>query len=88
MPSRHDSSFRRIRPAGHDALRNNPTFRDFLKSMPGVPTPIATLDAKAREALAEQLCGSFNHELPCSSPPFSMRPTLAQFTSIDVRFRG
>jgi hypothetical protein len=53
MPSRHDSSFRRIRPAGHDALRNNPTFRDFLKSMPGVPTPIATLDAKAREALAE-----------------------------------
>jgi hypothetical protein len=39
--------------AGHDALRNNPTFRDFLKSMLGVPTPIATSDVKAREALAE-----------------------------------
>jgi NTE family protein len=39
--------------AGHDALRNNPTFRDFLKSMPGVQTPIATSDVKAREALAE-----------------------------------
>ena len=53
--------------AGHDALRNNPTFRDFLKSMPGVqpagppvavakptrPTPIATSDIKAREASAE-----------------------------------
>jgi NTE family protein len=39
--------------AGHDALRNNPTFRDFLKSMLGVPTPIATSEVKAREALAE-----------------------------------
>ena len=52
--------------AGHDALRNNRTFRDFLKSMPGVQqgpapdtvpkpprsTPIATLD-KARQASAE-----------------------------------
>jgi NTE family protein len=39
--------------AGHDALRNNPTFRNFLKSMPSVPTPIATSDVKARETLAE-----------------------------------
>ena len=53
--------------AGHDALRNNPTFRDFLKSMPGVQpagppvavakptrsTPIATSDIEAREASAE-----------------------------------
>jgi NTE family protein len=51
--------------AGHDALRNNPTFRDFLKSMPGVQpgpfpgskpprsTPIATLDIEGREASAE-----------------------------------
>jgi NTE family protein len=51
--------------AGHDALRNNPTFRDFLKSTPGVQpsptpatkppssTPTATSDAKAREASAE-----------------------------------
>jgi hypothetical protein len=53
--------------AGHDALRTNPTFRDFLKSMPGVqpgpppttvPTPrhsapVATSDVEAREASAE-----------------------------------
>jgi hypothetical protein len=42
--------------AGHDALRNNPTFRDFLKSMPGIQpgsTPIATSDVKVREALAK-----------------------------------
>jgi hypothetical protein len=53
--------------AGHDALRNNPTFRDFLKSMPGAElgptpatapkrsrsTPIATSDVKAHEASAE-----------------------------------
>jgi NTE family protein len=50
--------------AGHDALRNNPTFRDFLKSMPGIQqgpsptvpkpsTPVATSDVKVREALAK-----------------------------------
>ena len=53
--------------AGHDALRDNPTFRDFLKSMPGVQpgpppatvpkpprsTPVATSEVKAREASAE-----------------------------------
>jgi hypothetical protein len=52
--------------AGHDALGNNPTFRDFLKSMPGlqpgppvtVPkpprsTPVATSEVRAREASAE-----------------------------------
>jgi NTE family protein len=52
--------------AGHDALRNNPTFRDFLKSMPGVQpgppvavsksprsTPVATSEVRAREASAE-----------------------------------
>jgi NTE family protein len=53
--------------AGHDALRTNPTFRDFLKSMPGVQpspppvtvptprhsTPVATSDIEAREASAE-----------------------------------
>jgi NTE family protein len=51
--------------AGRDALRNNPTFRDFLKSTPGVEpglppatkppssTPTATSDAEAREASAE-----------------------------------
>jgi NTE family protein len=50
--------------AGHDALRNNPTFRDFLKSMPGIQpgpsptvlkpsTPVATSDVKVREVSAE-----------------------------------
>jgi NTE family protein len=53
--------------AGRDALRDNPTFRDFLKSMPGVQpgpppatvpkpprsTPVATSEVKAREASAE-----------------------------------
>jgi NTE family protein len=53
--------------AGHDALRNNPTFHDFLKSMPGVQpgqpvavvpkpprsTPVATSEVRAREASAE-----------------------------------
>jgi NTE family protein len=53
--------------AGRDALRNNLTFRDFLKSMPGVlqgpppatepkpphSTPVASSDVKAREASAE-----------------------------------
>jgi NTE family protein len=53
--------------AGHDALRTNPTFRDFLKSMPGVQpgpppatvptprhsTPVATSDVQARQASAE-----------------------------------
>jgi NTE family protein len=50
--------------AGHDALRDNPTFHDFLKSMPGVQpgppvqkpprsTPVATSEVRAREASAE-----------------------------------
>jgi hypothetical protein len=53
--------------AGHDALRNNPTFHDFLKSMPGVQpgqpvavvpkpprsTPVATSEVRAREGSAQ-----------------------------------
>jgi NTE family protein len=46
--------------AGHDALRENLTYRDFVKSMPGIQpqepprsAPVATSNAKAREASAE-----------------------------------
>jgi NTE family protein len=49
--------------AGHDALRNNITFRSFLNSLPRLPpaapaplphaAPVATTDVKAHEAQAE-----------------------------------